>query len=118
MNQRNFPQTYGEAMPVLEESWRRTYYMLNITDQHFAIVSNSPIYTLAIIPNMVDLPCDDEYYESGQIPQIETWHQYDNREFAEIEVIYSSIVYLYDMFRIVSKVSLTISSAIFLIHAE
>lgn len=104
MNQKGFAQMYGEANPVLEESWRRTYYMLNVVDQHFAIISNSPIYTLLSMPNLVDLPCDDEFYESGKIPSTATWHDYENREFAEVEIIYSSLVYLYDMAKVVANV--------------
>lgn len=104
MNQKGFAQAHGESNPVLEESWRRTYYMLNIVDQHFAIVSNSPIYTLAHVPNHVDLPCDDEYYEIGQIPPVSTWKDFQDREFAEIEIVYSSIVYLYDIAKDVSHV--------------
>jgi hypothetical protein len=104
MNQREFAQAYGESNPVLEESWRRTYYMLHITDQHLAIVANSPIYALANIPNMVNLPCDDEHYESGQIPLVVSWQDYENREFEEVEIVYSSIVYLYDMTKIVKSV--------------
>lgn len=65
MNQKVFAHAYGEANAVLEESWRRTYYMLNVCDQHFAVITNSPIYTLLTVPNFVDLPCDDVYFESG-----------------------------------------------------
>ncbi|KAH7095127.1 Quinolinate phosphoribosyl transferase [Paraphoma chrysanthemicola] len=104
MNQKGFAQAYGESNPVLEESWRRTYYLLHVADQHLAIVSNSPIHTLGNVPNMVDLPCDDEYYEAGQIPRAATWQDYENREFEEVEVIYSSIVYLYDLVKIVASV--------------
>jgi hypothetical protein len=104
MNQKGFAQAYGESNPVLEESWRRTYYLLHVADQHLAIVSNSPIHTLGHVANMVDLPCDDEYYEAGQIPPVVTWQNYENREFEEVEVIYSSIVYLYDMVKVVASV--------------
>jgi hypothetical protein len=104
MNQRGFAEAYGESNSVLEESWRRTYYLLNVVDQHFAIFSNTPIYTLANVPNSVDLPCDDEYYVSGLIPPVMTWLEYENREFAEIEIIFSSIVYLYDLNRIVKSI--------------
>ncbi|KAF1843848.1 uncharacterized protein K460DRAFT_387804 [Cucurbitaria berberidis CBS 394.84] len=104
MNQTGFAQAYGEANPVLEESWRRTYYMITIANQYFAIVTNSPIYTLLTVPNFVDLPCDDDLYESGQIPQIATWAEYENREFEEIEIIYSSLVYLYDMTQIAANI--------------
>jgi hypothetical protein len=36
------------------------------------------------------------------IPPIATWQEYENREFAEVEIVYSSIVYLYDMARVVA----------------
>ncbi|KAH9880026.1 hypothetical protein J1614_002051 [Plenodomus biglobosus] len=65
MNERWFARAYGETNPVLEESWRRTYYLLKIADQHFSIISNMPMYTLLSVPSDVDLPCDDEHFESG-----------------------------------------------------
>lgn len=65
INSKRFAYQYGEGNPVLEESWRRTYYFLQLTDQHFAVVANNPMFTMLNIPNYVDLPCDDEYYESG-----------------------------------------------------
>jgi hypothetical protein len=65
MNTREFAVAYGEGSPVLEESWRRTYYFLALTDQHFSIIVNNPIYALMNVPNLADLPCDDEFYESG-----------------------------------------------------
>jgi hypothetical protein len=65
MNKQDFAHVHGEGDPVLQESWRRTWYILSITDQHFAIVMNSPVYQLADMPSNVDLPCDDEFYEAG-----------------------------------------------------
>jgi hypothetical protein len=65
MNTKSFARAYGESDAVLEESWRRTYYFLILTDRYFAVVVNSPFTTLMEIPNLVDLPCDDEFYESG-----------------------------------------------------
>lgn len=65
MNRRDFAHVYGEGNSVLEESWRRTWYILTVTDQHFAIVMSSPIYQLANISSDVDLPCDDEFYKAG-----------------------------------------------------
>lgn len=65
MHKRDFARLWGEGNPVLEESWRRTWYMLAISDQHFAIVMNTPIYQLATVPSDVLLPCDDEFYTTG-----------------------------------------------------
>lgn len=65
MNTKEFAVAYGEDDPVLEESWRRTYYFLVLTDQHFSVIVNNPVYALMNVPSFVDLPCDDEDYESG-----------------------------------------------------
>ncbi|KAF2641278.1 hypothetical protein P280DRAFT_398714 [Massarina eburnea CBS 473.64] len=104
MNTKEFAMVYGEGNAVLEESWRRTYMLLSLLDQHLAVVSNVPNFPLRDVPNFVDLPCDDEYYISGQIPPTMTWQEYDTREFADIEVIYSSIVYLLDVSKIVAYI--------------
>ncbi|CAN9314416.1 unnamed protein product [Alternaria alternata] len=104
MNERDFARAYGENDSVLEECWRRTYYILYIVDQHLAVVTNTPFYSLLLIPNTVDLPCDDEYFESGNIPPVATWAEYQVREFAEIEVVYSSTVYLYDIAMVIAFV--------------
>ncbi|KAF1956692.1 nicotinate-nucleotide diphosphorylase [Byssothecium circinans] len=101
MNTREFARAYGEYNAVLEESWRRTYTFLTLIDQHFAVVSNVPNFTLRDVPYLVDLPCDDEYYILGNIPPATTWQEYDTREFADIEIIYSSIVYLLDISKVV-----------------
>lgn len=65
MNTKEFAVVFGEGEAVLEESWRRTWYFLVLTDQHFSVIANNPVYALMNVPSLVDLPCDDEYYESG-----------------------------------------------------
>ena len=65
MNERDFARAYGDGSAVLEECWRRTFYVLYIVDQNFALVTNTPFYTLLLTSSNVDLPCDDEYFESG-----------------------------------------------------
>jgi hypothetical protein len=103
MNEQAFAQAYGEGNPVLEESWRRTFYFLLFADQDLAVHSNIPLCTLANVSNTVDLPCDDVFFISGLIPAAMTMQDYEDRELAEIEVIFSSIVYLYDLYRIVKS---------------
>ncbi|KAF2679093.1 nicotinate-nucleotide diphosphorylase [Lentithecium fluviatile CBS 122367] len=102
MNTREFARAYGEGSAVLEESWRRTYYYLALVDQHFAVVVNTPMFPLRDVPNLVDLPCEDEFFLTGQIPPPATWQEYDTREFADVEAIYSSIVYMIDVSKIVT----------------
>lgn len=99
MNLQEFATQYSEGNAVLEESWRRIYLMLFITDQHFAIIRNMPIFGLRDAITTVELPCGD--YQSGNISQPTTFQQYDARELADVEVIYSSSTYLIDAVRIV-----------------
>lgn len=42
------------------------------------------------------------YLHEQQIPPTVTWSEYENREFADIEVVYSSMVYCYDTQQIVA----------------
>lgn len=102
MNLQEFATQYGEGNAVLEESWRRIYWILFITDQHFAIVRNMPIFGLRDAITTVELPCEESDYQSGNIPQPTTFQQYDARELADVEIIYSSFTYLIDAVRIVT----------------
>ncbi|KAH7071777.1 hypothetical protein FB567DRAFT_538792 [Paraphoma chrysanthemicola] len=102
MNEREFAQAYSEGDAVLAESWRRTYFFLYYVDQELAIVSRTIFFTLLNVPNTVDLPCEDEAYESGQIPTPATWQEYQAREFDEVEVVFSSIAYFHDLNLVVS----------------
>lgn len=65
MNTQAFARVYGEGNAVLEESWRRTYLFLTVLDQHLAVVTIMPFFALRDVPNLVDLPCEDEDYISG-----------------------------------------------------
>ncbi|KAF3047399.1 hypothetical protein E8E12_003221 [Didymella heteroderae] len=111
VHKRDFARLWGEGNPVLEESWRRTWYILSFADQHFAIVMNTPIYQLSNMPSDVDLPCDDEFYITGRIPTPATYQEMENREFADLEVVYSSIAYLHDLCRTVAYVMRTFATS-------
>ncbi|KAH8728108.1 hypothetical protein GQ44DRAFT_610186 [Phaeosphaeriaceae sp. PMI808] len=97
MNDRNFAQAFGEGNPVLEESWRRTYYMLYAFDQSFTIVRRRYTFPLGNATNTVELPCDDEMYISGQIPQPATMQDYHVREFEDTLKVFSSMAYMHDI---------------------
>jgi hypothetical protein len=64
---REFASQYGEGTPALEESWRRTFWTLYVTDQHYAVVKRSLGFHLDLDPRVVtvDLPCEESEYESG-----------------------------------------------------
>lgn len=65
MNEGGFAQACCEGDARLAESWRRTYYFLHFFDQEFTVVAKLLSFRLSDISITVDLPCDDEAYESG-----------------------------------------------------
>jgi hypothetical protein len=77
MNEKGFAQAYGEGSPVLEECWRRTWYSLHVSDQHLSVVSSRLLYLMAAVETTVDLPCDDESFETG-VSQIYSFHFSDS----------------------------------------
>lgn len=65
MHRRDFATTYGEACPVLEESWRRTFWELYVVDGMFAAVTQRTAFRLHTVVADVPLPCEESEYNSG-----------------------------------------------------
>jgi hypothetical protein len=65
LNTRNFAATYGRGLPVLEESWRRTWWDLFIIDGMIAGVHQVTNFYLYDVPTDVALPCEELQYLSG-----------------------------------------------------
>lgn len=65
MQSRSFAQENGEGNAVLEESWRRTWWLLFITDGTFAGIMRETSFKLSNIPTDVDLPCEEREYAEG-----------------------------------------------------
>ncbi|KAI9686935.1 MAG: hypothetical protein M1822_002688 [Bathelium mastoideum] len=65
MNLANFSQHSSENNPVMEESWRRTWWELYIADGLGASFSQSRPYGLWSVPCNVTLPCEDTSFFSG-----------------------------------------------------
>ncbi|TVY32072.1 hypothetical protein LOCC1_G008423 [Lachnellula occidentalis] len=103
MHQEEFAWNNSECDPVLAESWRRTWWVLYDTDGLFAAISHYPTHRLRDAIGDVKLPCEDRDYESGKIPQPRSLADYDNREFDDEDVVYSSWTYLIDVSRITSS---------------
>ena len=65
MNLQGFAVKHGHGDPVLEESWRRTWWLIHVTDAHFAGSTHTyPMKTSEVFMD-VDLPCEEESYVSG-----------------------------------------------------
>ena len=102
MNLRVFAAKYGGGDPILEESWRRTWWLIYITDAHTSGSTHVYPFRTTSITTSVELPCEEESYASGvclclpehvynfvnfrvekSIPQPRTLCEYEMREFAE-----------------------------------
>lgn len=65
LNKREFAAMHGRGKPVLEESWRRTWWDLYVCDGMIAGVHRVTKFLLFPIHADVGLPCEEHEYHSG-----------------------------------------------------
>lgn len=65
LNTRSFATLHGHGMPVMEESWRRTWWDLYVTDAMIAGVHRMTNFLLYDMPADVALPCEERQYLSS-----------------------------------------------------
>lgn len=65
LNTRQFAVQHGRGNPVLEESWRRTWWDLYVVDGMVAGVHRVTNFALYDMPADVALPCEEAEYRSG-----------------------------------------------------
>lgn len=65
LNKGHFASLNGRGNPVLEESWRRTWWDLFIIDGMIAGVHRMTNFLLYDIPTDVNLPCEESQYFAG-----------------------------------------------------
>lgn len=65
INTKVFASYHGRGSPVLEESWRRTWWDLLVIDGMIAGVHRATNYALFDVPADVDLPCEELEFLSG-----------------------------------------------------
>ncbi|KAM7184002.1 hypothetical protein V8F20_012401 [Naviculisporaceae sp. PSN 640] len=94
MHRREFAAENGCQDPVLEECWRRTWWILFITDAFYAGTLGAMNFATLDVEATVDLPCEEAEYESGEIPEPKTWEEFECREFASDDTSFSSFAYL------------------------
>jgi hypothetical protein len=64
MNNRSFARDNREGDPVLEESWRRTWWLLYMTDGIFSRIRHCSTFSLHGVRADVDLPCEEALYHA------------------------------------------------------
>ena len=65
MNDQSFARDNGEGNPVLEESWRRTWWFLYMTDGIFSRIRHCSTFSLHGVRADVDLPCEEALFHAG-----------------------------------------------------
>ncbi|EFW99612.1 c6 zinc finger domain containing protein [Grosmannia clavigera kw1407] len=93
LNHRSFASTNGRGNPVLEESWRRTWWDLFVVDGMVAGVHRMTNFNLFDIPTDVALPCEEEQYLSGNIPTPAYIEDFDDQIFTGEDREFSSFAY-------------------------
>jgi hypothetical protein len=68
MNSRSFATLNGQSTPVIEESWRRTWWDLFVIDGMIAGVHRATNFLLFDVPADVSLPCEEHQYLAGVSP--------------------------------------------------
>ncbi|KAL3459784.1 hypothetical protein BJX64DRAFT_264425 [Aspergillus heterothallicus] len=89
-----FSAQYAGGDPVVAESWRRTWWMLFIIDGYYAGTLGTMEMRVVDIDATAKLPCEEDEYESGMIPESKAVQDFDCREFASEEIVFSSFAYL------------------------
>lgn len=120
MHRKEFADLASIYDPVLAESWRRTWWMICLTDANYSITRRDYTLSSDSSENTTDLPCEDDDYKRmvcavflaaniqcvayntlKTIPQCTTsMMEYKNREYALEEKLFSSFAYLIDASRI------------------
>ncbi|SPO06051.1 related to C6 transcription factor [Cephalotrichum gorgonifer] len=93
MFRQEFAAANGGGDPVMEESWRRTWWQIFAVDAYYAAIKRTPRFLAQDVEPNVELPCEEWEYESGVIPTPKTLQDFESREFYPDEK-YSSFAYL------------------------
>ncbi|ETS86023.1 hypothetical protein PFICI_04048 [Pestalotiopsis fici W106-1] len=91
--QRSFAAIHGQGIPVIEESWRRTWWDLFVVDGMVAGVHRQTNFLLFDIVADAGLPCEEHQYLAGTIPRPLYLDDFDNDIFSGEEYEFSSFAY-------------------------
>lgn len=78
---------------VLDESWRRTWWELYVLDGMFAGAHRATTFSLFDVLTDVGLPCEEEEYETDQIPEPRTMDDLQDRDLSMDNYQFSSFAY-------------------------
>ncbi|SCV39610.1 related to C6 transcription factor [Fusarium fujikuroi] len=104
MHKKEFATTWGFGDSMMVECWRRTWWMLFITDASYAGTLGTMNFKTLHVESTAELPCEESDYESGTIPAPKTLQDFDSREFDSEDVVFSSFAYLIGAVRCAAQV--------------
>ncbi|KAK1971847.1 hypothetical protein LY78DRAFT_625097 [Colletotrichum sublineola] len=93
LHTRGYATQYGRGIPVLEESWRRTWWDLFVVDGMVAGVHRQTNFLLFDVPADAGLPCEEQQYLSGNIPQPMALTDLEDQDFSGEDRPFSSFAY-------------------------
>ncbi|KAF7557417.1 hypothetical protein G7Z17_g732 [Cylindrodendrum hubeiense] len=104
MYRKDFAFIHGSGSPVLEESLRRTWWELFVTDGFMAALQHRTSFRCYTVETDVPLPCDEEMYVEGAfMTEPMTLTQFDSRIYVEEELPFSSFSYRIEAVRILAR---------------
>lgn len=105
MNHADFAATHAHGDAVYEESLRRTWWELYVTDGYLASLHRHNNFKSNNVVSTTLLPCEESAYNDGSIPSNPlSLDQFDGRLFSDEEWHFSSFCYRIDAVRILARV--------------
>ncbi|KAK8859185.1 C6 transcription factor, partial [Apiospora arundinis] len=103
MHDRAFATEHSAGDAVLAESFRRTWWQLLSVEASTSATDRSFVFRVCEIETTVDLPCEEDEYQSGAIPTPRTWDEYCARELETDGPGYSSFAHLVGAYRSITS---------------
>jgi hypothetical protein len=111
MHRREFAALHANNRPTEEESMRRTWYELYVTDGYIAALQRKHFFKTNTVNADVLFPCDDEIYEDGMcLLNPASREDFESNVFADEETTFPSFCYRIEAVRLLGRV-LTITGA-------
>ena len=105
MNRYGFAAAHSAGQPLLEESFRRTWWELFVIDGMFAGLQQRQWFRCNTVELKAGLPCEDTDFLGGNaLPTAPTLAQFDNRVFEDEDIDFSSYCYRIEAVRLLARV--------------
>ncbi|CAI7669302.1 unnamed protein product [Penicillium palitans] len=105
MHKKSFPIVHGTRSALEEESMRRTWWELYVTDGFMAALQRKPSFHCHTADSDILLPCDESSYMEGSFTnEPQSIAQFDARIYSEEEIIFSSFSFRIGAVRLLARV--------------